>query len=133
MFLRLLRVEHHEAIRRPEAYLAHSRQPRSSPSTHPASILKLPASGRRGGDLPDLQLTSSDDPLANVEMQQRIKDLSAPWRSCHPEYRRRCYCIGFGGFSIEEIGKRAGRGSTTAKKYLAQALLHCRNGRREDQ
>lgn len=127
VFLRLLRVEHHEAIRSPEAYLFTV----ASHVLHQHTLRQssLPVLVDVGEIFADLQLTSTDDPLANVEIQQRINDLERALAQLPPRVSTTLLLHRFGGFSIEEIGKQLGVARPTAKKYLAQALLHCRNVR----
>lgn len=129
VFLRLLRVEHHEAIRSPEAYLftvashvVHQHTLRQSSLPVLVDVAEIFA---------DLQLTSSDDPIANVEIQQRIKDLERALAQLPPRVSTTLLLHRFAGYSIEEIGNELGVARRTAKKYLAQGLLHCRNVREQ--
>ena len=73
VFLRLMRVEHHETIRSPEAYLftvashvlhQHALRQASTPAS--IDIAELFA---------ELQPTSDDDPLARVDAQQRLEQI----------------------------------------------------------
>jgi len=133
VFLRLLRVEHHEAIRSPEAYLFTV----ASHVLHQHTLRQasLPVTVDVTEMLSDLQLTSNDDPTAYVETQQRIRDLQCALAQLPPRVSTTLLLHRFAGFSIEEIGDQLGVARRTAKKYLAQGLLHCRNARertRED-
>jgi RNA polymerase sigma factor (sigma-70 family) len=124
VFLRLLRVEHHETIRSPEAYLftvashvLHQHTLRQSLTPVSVDISDL---------LSDLQLVSHDDPAASVDLQQRIEHLQFSLKQLPPKVSTTLMLHRFAGFSISEIGKYLGVSRPTAKKYLARALLHCR-------
>ena len=73
VFLRLMRVEHHETIRSPEAYLFTV----ASHVLHQYTLRQAsaPASIDIAEVFAELQLTSDDDPLARAEGQQRLAEL----------------------------------------------------------
>ena len=124
VFLRLMRVDQHAIIKSPEAYLftvashvAHQHTLRESSAPQSVDITEL---------LTELQLVSPDDPALQAETQQRIGALERALAQLPPKYATALLLHRFAGFSIEEIGQRLGVARPTAKKYLAQALLHCR-------
>jgi RNA polymerase sigma factor (sigma-70 family) len=125
VFLRLLRVEHHETIRSPEAYLftvashvLHQHTLRQSMTPVSVDISEL---------FSELQLTSTDDPAANVDVAQRIKKLEHSLKQLPPKISTTLMLHRYAGFSIEEIGQQLGVSRPTAKTYLARALAHCRD------
>jgi RNA polymerase sigma factor (sigma-70 family) len=125
VFLRLMRVEHHETIRSPEAYLftvashvLHQHTLRQSMNPVTVDISEL---------FSELQLTSTDDPAASVDVQQRIEHLRYSLAQLPPKISTTLMLHRFAGFSIEEIGRQLGVSRPTAKKYLARALTHCRD------
>ena len=127
VFLRLMRVSQHEVIRSPEAYLftvashvVHQHTLRQASAPEAIDITQL---------LAELQLTSGDDPSAAAETQERLKSLQRALDELPPKYATALLLHRFAGFSIEEIGRELGVARPTAKKYLAQALVHCRNAR----
>lgn len=127
VFLRLMRVEQHDVIRSPEAYLftvashvVHQHTLREASTPRPIDITEL---------LTDLQLTSTDDPSAAAETHERLQNLQRALDELPPRYSTALLLHRFAGFSIEEIGQQLGVARPTAKKYLAQALVHCRNAR----
>lgn len=129
VFLRLMRVEQHEVIRSPEAYLftvashvVHQHTLRETSAPQAIDITEL---------LAELQLASGDDPSATAETHERLKNLQRTLDELPPKYRTTLLLHKFAGLSIEEIGKQLGVARPTAKKYLAQALIHCRNARDE--
>jgi RNA polymerase sigma factor (sigma-70 family) len=124
VFLRLLRVEHHETIRSPEAYLftvashvLHQHTLRQSMTPVSVDISEL---------FSELQLTSNDDPVASVDLEQRLNHLQYSLKQLPPKVSTTLMLHRFAGFSIEEIGQQIGVTRRTAKKYLARALTHCR-------
>ena len=124
VFLRLLRVEHHETIRSPEAYLftvashvLHQHTLRQSMTPISVDIAEL---------FSELQLTSNDDPSATVDTAQRLEQLQHSLQALPPKVSTTLMLHRFAGFSIEEIGRQLGVSRPTAKKYLARALTHCR-------
>ena len=124
VFLRLMRVEHHETIRSPEAYLftvashvLHQHTLRQSMTPVTVDISEL---------FSELQLTSNDDPAARVDVAQRIEHLEHSLKQLPPKISTTLMLHRFAGFSIEEIGQQLGVSRPTAKKYLARALTHCR-------
>jgi RNA polymerase sigma factor (sigma-70 family) len=125
VFLRLMRVEHHETIRSPEAYLftvashvLHQHTLRQSMTPVTVDISEL---------FSELQLTSNDDPAARVDVAQRIEHLEHSLKALPPKVSTTLMLHRFAGFSIEEIGQQLGVSRRTAKKYLARALTHCRD------
>lgn len=127
VFLRLMRVEQHAVIRSPEAYLftvashvVHQHTLREASAPRAIDITEL---------LTELELTSTDDPAAAAETQERLQNLQRALNELPPKYMTTLLLHRFAGFSIEEIGKQLGVARPTAKKYLAQALIHCRNAR----
>jgi RNA polymerase sigma factor (sigma-70 family) len=127
VFLRLMRVDQHEVIRSPEAYLftvashvAHQHALREMGTPRSIDITEL---------LSDLQLTATDDPSASAELQQRLDAIQRALDELPTRHSTALLLHRYAGFSIEEIGERLGVARVTAKKYLAQALLHCRNAR----
>jgi RNA polymerase sigma factor (sigma-70 family) len=125
VFLRLMRVEHHETIRSPEAYLftvashvLHQHTLRQSMTPVSVDISEL---------FSELQLMSTDDPAANVDVAQRIKHLEHSLKQLPPKISTTLMLHRYAGFSIEEIGRQLGVSRPTAKKYLARALTHCRD------
>jgi len=131
VFLRLMRVEHHETIRSPEAYLftvashvLHQHTLRQSAAPVSVDIAEL---------FTELQLSSPDDPAAKADIAQRVEQLERSLKDLPPNVSTALMLHRFAGFSIEEIGQQLGVARPTAKKYLARALAHVRDARAEAQ
>ncbi len=130
VFLRLLRVEHHETIRSPEAYLftvashvLHQHTLRQSMTPVTVDISEL---------FSELQLTSNDDPASSVDVAQRIEQLEHSLKRLPPKISTTLMLHRYAGFSIEEIARQLGVSRPTAKKYLARALIHCRDAEKHE-
>jgi RNA polymerase sigma factor (sigma-70 family) len=125
VFLRLMRVEQHEIIRSPEAYLftvarhvAHQHTLHQANAPQAIDITEV---------FPELQISTSDDPLERAEVSLRMKNLKRALDQLPPRLATTLLLHRFDGFSIEEIASQLGVARITAAKYLAQALVHCRN------
>jgi RNA polymerase sigma factor (sigma-70 family) len=125
VFLRLLRVENHETIRSPEAYLftvaSHVIQ------QHSLRQASVPPSVEISDVFGELQALPRDDPENRTDTQQRIGALERVLAELPPRVSAALLLHRMAGYSIEEIGKKLGVARPTAKKYLARALLHCRD------
>jgi RNA polymerase sigma factor (sigma-70 family) len=124
VFLRLLRVEHHETIRMPEAYvfaLANHvlYQHRLRAARRPESVDILDV-------LAEVQSVPEYDPFSQAQTQQHVEELEQALAQLSPRARAALILHRRDGFSLEEIAERFGVSRPMAKKYLAKALLHCR-------
>ena len=125
VFLRLMRVQHHETIRSPEAYVftiashvLHQHTLRRSTGPVTVDIFSL---------FGELEITSLDDPSEDADTQQRLDQLARALARLPARVSTTLILHRFAGFSIEEIAQSLGVSRPTAKKYLARALTHCRN------
>jgi RNA polymerase sigma factor (sigma-70 family) len=124
VFLRLMRVDKHEIIRSPEAYLftvarhvAHQHTLREANAPDVVDVTEI---------FPELQMRASDDPLERAEVSQKITNLKRALDQLPPRLATTLLLHRFDGLSLEEIAAKLGVARITAAKYLAQALLHCR-------
>lgn len=124
VFLRLLRIQNHESIRSPEAYLItvashvlHQHALRQASRPVPTDIADAVA---------ELESDAAEDPSARAEVQQRIERLDRALKQLSPKARTVIILHRRDGYSLEEIGQQLGISRAMAKKYLAQALAHCR-------
>ncbi len=124
VFLRLIRISDHETIRMPEAYvfalanhvlyqhrLRRARQPET------VDILEV---------LAEVERAPENDPADQAETAQRVEQLERSLSQLPPRARAALVLHRRDGFSLEEIALKLGVSRPMAKKYLAKALLHCR-------
>lgn len=124
VYLRLLRVPDIETIRMPEAYvfalanhvlyqyrLRHSRTP-----DH-AALLEV---------LTEAQSAFDNDPLTQSDTRQRMEGVERVLGQLSPKARATMILHWRDGLTLDEVGARLGFSRNMAKKYLAKALLHCR-------
>ncbi|HKT73507.1 MAG TPA: RNA polymerase sigma factor [Steroidobacteraceae bacterium] len=125
VFLRLMRVEHHETIRSPEAYLFTV----ASHVLHQHTLRQAatPASVDISDVFASLQLMSDDDPLARADGQQVLQEIELALKSLPPRISSTLLLHRLGGLSLEEIARELGVSRPAAKKYLARALMRCRD------
>ena len=124
VFLRLLRIDHHESIRSSEAYLftiafhvLHQHTMRQSNMPEAVEISAL---------IDEMESAPERDPASQAETQQRLEALQGALRQLSPKAQAVLLLSRRDGYSLEEIGTQLGVSRAMAAKYLAKALLHCR-------
>jgi RNA polymerase sigma factor (sigma-70 family) len=123
VFLRLLRIERHEAIRNPQAYLytvashvLHQHALRDTVTTEAVRFADV---------LRDLRLSNEADPALEVETEQYFEALGRALEQHSPRayatlILHRCH-----GVPLKDISVELGVSYTMTKRYLAQALAFC--------
>jgi RNA polymerase sigma-70 factor (ECF subfamily) len=122
VFLRLLRVSDHEAIRSPEAYLF-------TVARHVAQQHLLRQSATPSVELQQMFTELAEapsDPALEVSAQQSLEELERALQGLSPKARATFLFHRRDGLTLEEIGKRLGVSRPQAKKYLAAALVQFR-------
>lgn len=124
VYLRLLRIERHQLIRNPEAYLITI----ASNLLHEQNLRQagVPPAVDVDSVLTELRTRSEDDPAEQAEVQQRVGDLERVIGQLSPKAQAALLMHRRDGYSLEEIGAQLGVSRPMAKKYLARALVHCR-------
>ena len=125
VYVRMLRVADVEGIRNPEAYLY----------TVASNLAKRHARDERPeGTVVDLEDPLVQEQLAELpaftgqlDMEQSIRWLSEVLRELSPKCRAAVVLQYWHGLSYEEIAQRLGISTNMVKKYLSQALVHCRD------
>ncbi|WP_157995421.1 RNA polymerase sigma factor [Peristeroidobacter soli] len=125
VFLRLLRVDQHESIRSPEAYLftvarhvLHQHASRVSVDRSTVDIAEVVA---------ELHALAGDEPTAKAESAEAIASLERMLKDLPPRVGTALIMHKVFGYTVQEIGDEFGVSRETAKKYLARAAEHCRN------
>ena len=124
MFLRLLRIDHHETIRSSEAYLytvafhvLHQHVLRRSAMPEAVEITAL---------IDELESEPGSDPVRQFETRQQLEELQGALQQLSPKAQAVLLLHRRDGYSLEEIGAQLGVSRAMAAKYLSKALLHCR-------
>lgn len=129
VFLRLLRVERHEVIRNPEAYLF-------TVASHVVQQHTL----RRSNDPVFVDITDAvseltspvgDDPAAKTDNALRIEQLERMLIQLPPRVAAALVMHRVGGYTVQEVADELGVARETVKKYLMRAAQHCRKRRTE--
>src|SRR6266478_5158797 len=76
--------------------------------------------------LTEMQTVPGNDPSEQAETQQRVEELERALSLLPPRAQAALVLHRRDGFSLEEIAGQLGVSRPMAKKYLAKALLHCR-------
>lgn len=123
VFLRLLRVEHHDKIRSPQAYLLtiaghvlhqHALNARSQP--HAIDITEA---------LEETELADQSDPLMQVHLEQRLESLDRVLARLSAKTRLAFVLQRRDGCTLDEISERMGISRAMVKKHLAKAVSQC--------
>ena len=123
VFLRLMRIEQHEVIRSPEAYLFTV----ASHVIHQHTLRRAsePISVDITEALAELQTSDGEDPTNRADGAQRVEAFEATLSQLPPRVAAALVLQRIGGFTVQEIADRLGVSRETAKKYLARAAEHC--------
>ena len=126
VYLRLLRIDDHEAIRNPQAYVftvashvLHQHALRQSTSLDSVGTIDLES--RLHADI-------QSDPAAEVETEQAFEALGRSLQKLSPKAYATLILSRCEGLTLEQIGERLGVSRAQVKKYLARALIHMREG-----
>jgi RNA polymerase sigma-70 factor (ECF subfamily) len=123
VYLRLLRVDKHELIRNPEAYMftvaSHLLNEHTLRQTAAPVIVDL------GEIFTELRTVAEHDPAEQVERQQRVQDLEQAMEKLPAKAQAALLLHRRDGYTLEEVAERLGVSRAMAKKYLARALVHC--------
>jgi RNA polymerase sigma factor (sigma-70 family) len=131
VFLRLMRVERHESIRNPEAYVMtvaghvlHQHTLRRATTPESLSALDM---------LLDLQTAVETDPAALLDAQRRLRELDRVLEQLAPNVHATFVLHRRDGMTLEEIAEQLGVSRSMVKKYLAKAILQCREHLQRDE
>jgi RNA polymerase sigma factor (sigma-70 family) len=123
IYLRLLRLKDHEAIRNPQAYLytiarhvlhQHALRRAAAPDTmDPLQIVNA------------LQASVGDDPADEVDIERRLEALGRSLAAEAPRAYAVLVMYRCEGMTLKQIGERLGVSSVMARKYLMRAIKYC--------
>ncbi len=124
VYLRLLRVSHHEVIRNPEAYLftvashvVHQHLLRLSSNTPAVDINEA---------ISELTLPAGEEPPEVVDNSQRLERLQKILDLLPPRMGAALVLHRIHGYTVQETADQMGVARDTVKEYLADAAKRCR-------
>jgi RNA polymerase sigma-70 factor (ECF subfamily) len=124
VFLRFLRVDRHDRIRSPEAYLF-------TIASHVLAQHRLdraaePESVDIQDSLTDERLTIDTDHAVQLDLQRRARamEVAIGQLPANPQACLLLHCRE--GWTLDEIATRLGVSRSMVKKHIAKAMLHCR-------
>jgi RNA polymerase sigma factor (sigma-70 family) len=128
VYLRMLRIPDHDAIRSPEAYLftvaqhvAHQHAIRRSSVAPPIELQQMLA------ELAEIPA----DPASELSAEQSLNELEHALERLSPRERATFLYHRRDGLTLQDIADRMGVSRQMVKKYLAKALIELRGQLRE--
>jgi RNA polymerase sigma factor (sigma-70 family) len=123
VFLRLMRVDRHDSIRNPEAYVMTV----AGHVLHQHTLHKStdPVSASAVDVLIDLQTALESDPVSRIDAQRRLEGLDYALEQLAPNVQATFVLHRRDGMTLEEIAQQLGVSRSMVKKYLSKALLQC--------
>ncbi len=124
VYVRMLRVPDMTTVRNPEAYLyavasnLAKEHARRAPDYSKVIDIDDPLVQEQLAELPPL--------AGELDREQRAKRLREVLSQLSPKCRAAVELQYWHGMSYEEIAQRLGVSTNMVKKYLSQALMHCR-------
>lgn len=124
VYLRLMRVQRHEAIRSPQAYLFTVAfhvlyQHKLSRAAIPEAVDILDA-------LTESEIHTDEDPSALLDARQRLAEMERLLSQLPPNVHATFVLSRHYGYTLDEIARQLGVSRGMVKKYLAKALAHFR-------
>lgn len=123
VFLRLMRVDRHDSIRNPEAYVMTV----AGHVLHQHTLHKStdPVSASAVDVLIDLQTAIESDPVSRIDAQRRLEGLDCALERLAPNVQATFVLHRRDGMTLEEIAQHLGVSRSMVKKYLSKALFQC--------
>lgn len=123
VYLRLLRLERHDQIRNPEAYLLTI----ASHVLHQHALKNaaIPEAMDLTDALTDEQLVLDADPAAQLHLERRVQALDRALARLSPKTRAAFVLQRRDGCTLDEIAAKLGVSRAMVKKYLTKAILQC--------
>lgn len=123
IFMRLLRIKDHEAIRNPQAYLF-------TVANHVLHQYALQRSTRPEATNPldlvaALEADTVPDPAEELEAEQRLEAVADALMKLSPRVYATLVMYRCEGMTLMEIGERLGVSHVMARKYLVRAIAYC--------
>jgi RNA polymerase sigma factor (sigma-70 family) len=123
IFLRLLRVERHDLIRKPEAYLftiaSHVLH------QHALNQAAAPESWDPIDLATDQHFAVESDPAAHLHLERRLEALDRALERLSPKTRAAFVLHRRDGCTVDEVAAKLGISRSSVKKHLTKAMIHC--------
>jgi RNA polymerase sigma factor (sigma-70 family) len=118
VFLRMLRIDNHEAIRNSQAYLYTV----ASHVLHQHSLRRSVAGAAAVTDFAQEISRVDWDPALQLELEQQFEQLGERLREISPKAYATFMLHRYHGLSLQEVSEKIGASYSMTKKYLARAL-----------
>ena len=123
VFLRLLRVKDHEAIRNPQAYVYTIA--RHVLHQHALNETRRPEGSDVLEAVAELEASPEADPSEELETRQRVERICQRLQAVSPRACATLLMYRCEGLTLQEIGARLGVSRQMAKRYLLRAMAYC--------
>lgn len=123
VFLRLLRVDRHDRIRSPEAYLLTIASHVLHQHALKARVLPEPVDINEA--LEELEFAEDADPATHLHLERRLEALERGLARLSSKTRAAFILQRRDGCTLDEIAERMGISRAMVKKHLAKAVSQC--------
>jgi RNA polymerase sigma-70 factor (ECF subfamily) len=131
VFLRLLRIPDHEAIRNPRAYLyTIASHVLHQYTLRQAAMARLVEPMDIGAEI---EASADSDPAQAALIEQQFEELGRGLEQLSPRAYATLLMYRYEGATLEQIGERLGVSRIMAKKYLVKAMTYCQQRLQEMQ
>jgi RNA polymerase sigma factor (sigma-70 family) len=124
VYMRLLRMPRHETIRSPQAYVF--TVARNVLHEHRLSRSAIPEAVEMNDVLAEIESYAQDDPQMHIDACQQLDQLDRALQDISPKAYAAFVLHRRYGFTLEEIAAQFGVSRPMVKKYLAKAVVRCR-------
>jgi RNA polymerase sigma factor (sigma-70 family) len=123
IYLRILRLKDHEAIRNPQAYLYTI----ASHVLHQYALRRAvePAAMDPLNVADSLETSLAPDPAEEADVEQRLEAMECALEAHSPRAYAVLVMYRCEGLTLKQIGERLGVSNVMARKYLERAIRYC--------
>jgi len=126
-FLRLLRLERSEFIRRPDQYLMRI----AANLAYEHRLREKSKAADALDDVPEQSADATDQPEVRLGQQREVQTLERVLETLPPNVQAALVWHRRDGLTYREIADKLGVSTSMVKKYLQQGVARCRQGMRE--
>lgn len=123
IYLRVLRLKDHEAIRNPQAYLYTI----ASHVLHQYALRRAvePVTMDPLNVVDSLEMSVAPDPAEEADVEQRLEAMECALEAHSPRAYAVLVMYRCEGLTLKQIGERLGVSNVMARKYLERAIKYC--------